>query len=89
MARRFRQTEAERLRQHNEEMKLALAENVPVLEARRRLAARSRRAFEASIERRQRCGTTDAREPSVETDYAIPLAYGGAPARQPYWWERD
>jgi hypothetical protein len=36
MARRCRQTEAERLRQHNEEMKLALAENVTVLEARRR-----------------------------------------------------
>jgi hypothetical protein len=42
-------------------MKLALAENVTVLEARRRLAARRRREFEAAIERRQRCGTPTRR----------------------------
>lgn len=88
MGARTRQTEADRLRQHNEEMKLALAENVTVLEARRRLATRRMREFEAAIERRQRCGTAD-HQPSAETDYTIPLTYSGGSARRPFWWERD
>jgi hypothetical protein len=34
----LRLSEAERLHRHNEEMKLALAENLSLVEARRRLA---------------------------------------------------
>lgn len=84
---RRRPDEAARLRQHNEEMKLALAENVTVLEARRLLAARRWREFEAAMERRQRCGTSATEK--------LPAHHVGSPVpppaqhREPYWWERD
>lgn len=84
-----RLTEAERLRRHNEEMKLALAENCTVLEARRRLALRRWNEFNARMQRRRRCGTGAAAEPSAGTDYTIALTNGGGPLRQPFWWERD
>jgi hypothetical protein len=42
-------TEAERLRQHNEEMKLALASNITVLAARRQLAMRRWREFQEEM----------------------------------------
>jgi hypothetical protein len=80
-------TEAERLRQHNEEMKLALASNITVLAARRQLAMRRWREFQEEIERRQRCGTqADRSEGQPQSHYMAPRP---APARQPYWWERD
>jgi hypothetical protein len=75
--------EAERLRRHNEEMQLALAENLTLAEARRRLVekrigaskwARDQRLAQIerqNLERWQRCGTADHGE------------------RTPFWWERD
>jgi hypothetical protein len=82
-----RQTEAERLRQHNEEMKLALAENLTVLEARRRLAFRRWKEFEAGLDRRRRCGTSAApnagqAQPSLEPPHA--LVEASAPR---FWWQ--
>jgi hypothetical protein len=41
-------------------MKLALAENLTVLEARRRLSMRRWQAFEEAMKRRERCGTDAA-----------------------------
>jgi hypothetical protein len=77
--------EAERLRRHNEEMKLALIENIPLAEARMRLfrerigatdRARDERIAGIEQEKRERrnerlCGTVDEA------------------SRAPFWWERD
>lgn len=86
-ANRGRLTEAERMRRHNEEMKLALAENITVLEARRRLAARRWREFEEAIGRRQRCGTAAVENPPAPLPAAdiVPPT----PQEPKYWWQRE
>lgn len=80
-----RLSEAERLRRHNEAMRLALAENLPLAEANYRLfqqrigatdAARDRRLAaieeDKSDRRRERlCGTVDEG------------------SRPDFWWNRD
>jgi hypothetical protein len=80
-----RLSQAERFRRHNQEMKLALAENIPLAEASWRLfkerlgaaeRARAERleqiARENSERRRERlCGTVDQG------------------TRPQFWWERD
>jgi hypothetical protein len=84
MARRKRISEADRLRQLNEEMKLAMAENCTVLEARRRLALRRWRAFEERLDRRRRCGTA-AVDPITPERLRAP-----SPEAQPtFWWKDD
>jgi hypothetical protein len=89
MAKR-RQTEAERLRQHNEEMKLALAENVTVLEARRRLSVRRWREFEKAMDRRRRCGTSpDVDRGQLQSDYVASAAPPEAQAPRFWWQDRD
>jgi hypothetical protein len=92
MARR-RESEAERLRRANAEMKLALAENCTVLEARRRIAIRRREAFEAELARRDRCGRAATPMPvdqALATSSATQAALADLPAREPrFWWERD
>lgn len=90
---RRREKEADRLRRANEEMRLALAENITVLEARRRIAVRRRQAFEAELARRQRCGTHAAEQPverAIATASATQAGLADLPAREPrFWWERD
>lgn len=69
-------SEAERMARHNAELKLALAENLSLPEARERLARqRWQAADRARAERLGRCGTATA--PCSPSE------------RQPYWWERD
>lgn len=82
-----RLTEAERLRRHNEELKLALAENITVLEARRLLAARRWREFDEKMDRNRRCGTTDSGQGQLQSDYvASPPA---RPAQDASFWWKD
>lgn len=73
--------EAERLARHNAEMRLALAENLSLAEARTRLA-RER------YQRLTRCGT-DAREatPDAERKIHSPPDAVARPAAQ-YWWQK-
>lgn len=84
---RRRVTEAERMRRHNEEMRLALAENVTLLEARQLLAVRRWRKFEATFERRRRCGTADVASPAAAVEEGAPPP-PDAPREPRFWWER-
>lgn len=97
-----RLTEAVRLARHNAEMKLALAENITVIEARRRISIRTWREFEERVARRKRCGTvlTDCR--ACGTDLDGPSAAGAEDgtcghhstfsttrSEQPHFWWHD
>ncbi|MEO6359991.1 MAG: hypothetical protein ABIO43_05380 [Sphingomicrobium sp.] len=73
--------EAERMRRHNEEMKLALAEDLPLSEARRRLAFQHYREWEQRKALRERCGTADV------AAVAETIAQSPPPQESPrYWW---
>jgi hypothetical protein len=65
--------EAARMAQQNAEFRFALAENLPLEEARRRLKLKQVREMDVALNCR-RCGTEAT-------------AHDGH--RRPFWWERD
>lgn len=77
--------EAERLRRHNEEMKLALAEDLTLAEARSRLSMQRFREWEAQRAVRQRCGTADV---APQQSDVLQNDSPSAPERPQFWWDR-
>lgn len=74
--------EAERLRRHNEEFRYALAHNVTLIEARRRLAQLRFAELEERVH-------PPLKPPIARCGTEIPQAHQCPPSgtRQHYWWE--
>jgi len=82
------ENEARRLRNHREEMEIALAENLPLAEARRRLSQRRQQQLELAIEnfheRERRARLADRGAGRCGTATAACQPSDDAPRH--YWW---